>query len=125
MAATVRGWVNGKPVVTTSVPTIRWSPRVVLGIALSLLSHGCGQTMAPPGPSPRAGQERVSEVPPGAIEVGDQLYQVPIGHDEDGCAMYRLYSPSRLVTQVISYRAVGGGFTTDRRQADCTTGQSD
>jgi hypothetical protein len=125
MAATAGGRVDGKPVLMTSVRTIRWSPRLVLGIALSLLSQGCGQTMAPPpGPGPGAGQERRSGVPPGAIEVGDQLYQVPIGHGDDGCPMYRLYSPSRLVSQVISYRAVGGGFTTDRRRADCTTGQS-
>ena len=35
--------------------------------------------------------------------------------------MYRLHSPSMLVAQVISYRDFGGGFTTDRREADCTT----
>jgi hypothetical protein len=33
--------------------------------------------------------------------------------------MYRLYSPTRLVTQAIAWRKPGGGFTHDRRAADC------
>ena len=50
---------------------------------------------------------------------------MPIGKDENGCAMYRLYSPTGLVVQVISYRDAAGGFTTDRREADCATAERD
>jgi hypothetical protein len=50
---------------------------------------------------------------------------VPIGKDEGGCTTYRLYSPSVLVAQAISYRDLGGGFTTDRREADSATGARD
>lgn len=67
----------------------------------------------------RAERGRASAgLPAGAIEVGPDLYQVPVGAD-DGCPMFRLHSPRGLVPQVISYRAVGGGFTTDRSEADC------
>ncbi|HSA83063.1 MAG TPA: hypothetical protein VLE23_19755 [Geminicoccaceae bacterium] len=63
-----------------------------------------------------------SAIPAGAIKVGQELYQVPIGRDADGCAMYRLYSPTRMVSQAISYRSRDGGFTIDRREADCRGG---
>ena len=62
------------------------------------------------------------EIPAGAIEVGQDLYQVPIGRDADGCAIYRLYSPTRMVGQAISYRSRNGGFTIDRQEADCRSG---
>ena len=61
-------------------------------------------------------------LPAGAIEVGQDLYQVPIGRDADGCAIYRLYSPTRMVSQAISYRSRAGGFTIDRQEADCRSG---
>jgi hypothetical protein len=60
-------------------------------------------------------------LPRGAVQVGEDLYQVPIGEDEEGCTIYRLHSQSLLVAQVISYRSAAGGFTTDRRNADCPT----
>ena len=63
-----------------------------------------------------------AEIPAGAIEVGPDLYQVPIGRDADGCAMYRLYSPTRMVSQAIFYRGRDGGFTIDRQEADCRSG---
>jgi hypothetical protein len=66
-----------------------------------------------------------AEVPPGAIPIGDQLYQVPIGADDDGCPRYRLYSPTRLVAQALYYRDPAGGFTPDRRQAACARAASD
>jgi hypothetical protein len=73
------------------------------------------------GVAPRAH----AEVPPGAIQIGDQLYQVPIGADDDGCPRYRLYSPTKLVAQAIYYRDPTGGFTPDRRQAACPGGARD
>jgi hypothetical protein len=89
---------------------------LVVGVAL----QGCAAQH--PGALSNSGtsaDEAASEVPPGAIPIGDELYQVPIGADDDRCPRYRLYSPTRLVAQVIYYREAGGGFTTDRRQAHC------
>lgn len=63
-----------------------------------------------------------ASIPAGAIEVGQDLYQVPIGRDADGCALYRLYSPTRMVSQAISYRRRDGSFTIDRREAGCQGG---
>jgi hypothetical protein len=54
-----------------------------------------------------------------ALQVGDDLYQEPIGYDADGCLMYRLFSPTTLVTHAISYRSIEGGFTLKRRLALC------
>jgi hypothetical protein len=58
-------------------------------------------------------------IPAGAVAVGPDLYQVPIGEDASGCPMYRLYSPSRLVSQSIAWPRRGGGFTGDRAEAAC------
>ncbi len=38
--------------------------------------------------------------------------------------MYRLYSPTQLATQAISYRGRDGGFTIDKRAAVCDPGPS-
>ena len=82
---------------------------------------GCAmraQADASVGPS-GAGTAAPAGPPPGAIRVGRDLYQVPIGADADGCQMYRLYSPTLLVTEAISYRSRAGGFTVDKRAAVC------
>ena len=79
-------------------------------------AQGTDRTGAP------SGALSAAEIPAGAIEVGQDLYQVPIGRDADGCAMYRLYSPTRMVSQAISYRSRDGGFTIDRQEADCRSG---
>jgi hypothetical protein len=65
------------------------------------------------------GSDETAEIPPGAIAVGDDLYQVPIGEDEDGCPMFRLFSPTQMVVQAIFYRAPDGDFTMDRTEAAC------
>jgi hypothetical protein len=69
-----------------------------------------------------AGPVAAPGLPPGAIQVGPELYQVPIGADARGCQMYRLYSPSLTVAEAISYRSREGGFTIDRRAAACGPG---
>ena len=98
-----------------------WPPRAVLGLVVAL-GPGCSPPKAPVrAPTSGIAGEQTADLPPGAIPVGKELYQVPIGEDEDGCTMYRLHSPSLLVAQVISYRDSLGGFTTDRRKAACTT----
>lgn len=58
-------------------------------------------------------------LPEGAVEVGEGIYQVPVGRDDDGCAMYQLHAPGQAVIQVISYRRADGAFTTDKSEADC------
>jgi hypothetical protein len=69
-----------------------------------------------------AGAAAAPGLPPGAVQVGRDLYQVPIGRDAHGCQMYRLYSPTLMVTEAISYRSRDGGFTIDRRAAVCDRG---
>ena len=95
----------------------RWSGlALVVGIAL----QGCAARAPDAGSRSESGPDQArAGAPPGAIQIGEQLYQVPIGADDDGCPRYRLYSPTRLVAQVIYYRDPAGGFTTDRRQAAC------
>ena len=58
-------------------------------------------------------------LPAGAIAVGPDLYQVPVGEDAAGCVMYRLYSPTAMVAQAIAWRRPDGSFTLDRREAAC------
>jgi hypothetical protein len=94
---------------------------LVAGIAL----QGCGAQA--PGATPASGgvAEAAAGIPAGAIAIGDELYQVPIAADDGGCPRYRLYSPTRLVAQVIYYRSIAGDFTTDRRDAACASGAPD
>jgi hypothetical protein len=97
-------------------------PPIVLGVVIGVLAQACGSPQAPVTGAEAARTEADAPgLPPGAIRVGEDLYQVPVGEDEAGCTMYRLHSQSLLVAQVISYRDAAGGFTTDRRKADCTT----
>jgi hypothetical protein len=72
------------------------------------------------GPAASPAEARADRaLPAGAIAVGPDLYQVPIGTDAEGCRMYRLHSPGRMVTQAIAWRRPDGSFTLDRREADC------
>ena len=84
--------------------------------AALVLVCGCAAMQRDPPPPPARPE---ASLPAGAIAVGPDLYRVPIGADAEGCMMYRLYSPTRLVTQAIAWRKPGGGFTHDRRAADC------
>jgi hypothetical protein len=102
---------------------LRWAG-LALGVCIAV--PGCAAPESDgegsfEGAAPRA----LAEVPPGAIPIGDQLYQVPIGADDEGCPRYRLYSPTKLVVQAIYYRDPAGGFTPDRRQAACASAASD
>ncbi|MDF2780786.1 MAG: hypothetical protein K0S96_590, partial [Geminicoccaceae bacterium] len=73
-----------------------------------------------PAAAPHGGANPVAgALPAGAVQVGPDLYQVPVGADADGCPIFRLYSPTRLVSQGIAYRSRDGGFTADRRAAAC------
>lgn len=91
-------------------PRSRWSTSK---LALALVLGGCAATQAPD-----AGHPGETAPPPGAIAVGDELYQVPVG-EIDGCPIYRLYSPNRLVPQAIYYQDAQNGFTMNRNEARC------
>jgi hypothetical protein len=98
----------------------RWWPR--LALVAGIMLQGCGAQA--PGAAANSGNvadEAAAELPAGAIAIGDELYQVPIGADDHGCARYRLYSPTRLVAQAIYYRDAAGGFTTSRQRAACAS----
>ena len=111
------------PVTGDVPPRWRW-PSLALVVSITL--QGCAAEA--PGAASNVGGntgEAAAEVPPGATPIGDGLYQVPIGADDDGCPRYRLYSPTRLVAQVIYYRGRAGGFTTARQDAACARGAPD
>lgn len=58
-------------------------------------------------------------VPEGAIKIGDDTYQVPIGKDSDGCDRYRMFSQSKAVVAAIFYRDKDGNFTMDKSKVNC------
>ena len=67
-------------------------------------------------------EESKAQIPPGAIQTGDDFYMVPIGKDSDGCEQFRPWSKSLMVLAAIYYRKADGGFTLDYPVADCGTG---
>jgi hypothetical protein len=95
--------------------------RELFAFALAALLAGCTGAASPPLVA-SAGAETTAELPLAALQVGDDLFQEPIGHDAEGCLMYRLFSPTTLTTHAISYRSIEGGFTLKRRLALCTPG---
>ena len=66
-------------------------------------------------------EESNAQIPPGAIQTGDDFYMVPIGKDSNGCAQFRPWSKSLMVHAAIYYRKADGGFTLDYPVA-CGTG---
>ena len=104
-----------------------WSTRLAclrkarLAVALLGALAGCTTPAPPAAPVPTApATPGDGALPAGAIAIGPDLYQVPIGEDAEGCMMYRLHSPTRMVTQAIAGRRPDGSFTLDRREAACT-----
>ena len=95
-----------------------------LGVAsiIGMLVQGCtAQAPVAGSTSGVVANQAAADVPRGAIQVGEELYQVPIGEDDDGCLMFRMYSPTKLVPQVIYYRDAAGGFTTSKQEAVCVS----
>lgn len=88
-----------------------WRVVRVLAGGLVLTLGACSTGPESPGPEPGDG----------AIQVGPDVYQVPIGRDPDGCVFYRLYSPTRVVPEVISYRRADGTFTRTYEDAACAS----
>lgn len=97
-----------------------------MALVAGMLVQGCtAQAPAAGSTFGVAPDQAAADVPRGAIRVGEQLYQVPIGADDDGCPMFRMYSPIKLVPQVIFYRDAEGGFTMSKQEAACASGVSD
>lgn len=91
-------------------------------LAVAWLAGCATADQAGPARAPAAVEARPHEaqtIPAGAVAVGKDLYQVPLGSDADGCLMYRLHSPARLVPLAISYQAPDGSFTMDHHHALC------
>lgn len=107
-------------------PCLRGASAVAL-VLLGSLGGGVGGCTTPelegaPARPRGIGTAAPPVLSPGAVQVGRDLYQVPIGVDADGCQTYRLYSPTLLVSQAISYRRRDGGFTIDKHEAVCDRG---
>ena len=112
--------------IAAMLPVGRHLNWVVLALGSTIAAHGCTARLPDAEGSSESAVPRAQiALPPGAIKIDDQLYQVPIGADDDGCARYRLHSPTKLVAQAIYYRDPAGGFTPDRRQAACSGGTHD
>jgi hypothetical protein len=94
-----------------------------LVLVFGLLLQACAAAGPGSGPKPSVAtsQRAAAEIPRGAIPVGQDLYQVPIGVDDEGCPMFRMYSPTKLVAQAIYYRDASGGFTMEKRAAACAS----
>jgi hypothetical protein len=73
----------------------------------------------PPQRAAPATEAPGAPIPGGAIKVGEDLYQVPVGKDADGCPVFRLWSSSKAVVQAIFYKDRKGGFTMDKSKAEC------
>ena len=54
-----------------------------------------------------------------AIRVGEDLYMIPSGLDDDGCEMFKPYSSRNPVKTAIHYRQADGGFGVAKEPAMC------
>lgn len=71
---------------------------------------------SPGGPG---ASHRAVAIPENAIQVGDQLFMVPLSERVQECQAYRPFSPTHRVQQAIHYRTADGRFVRDRGQAVC------
>jgi hypothetical protein len=98
------------------------SRHVAVALVIGLLAQACAAEQAAIGSaSGVAADQEVPQLPRGAIQVGEELYQIPIGADDDRCPRFRMYSPTKLVAQAIYYRDAAGGFTPSKEEAACAS----
>ncbi len=83
-------------------------------VACQAVTNSSGQKESP--------EESKAQIPPGAIQTGDDFYMAPIGKDSDGCAQFSPWSKSLMVPAAIYYRKADGSFTLNYSVADCRTG---
>ena len=92
----------------------------IAALALTLVLGACTGVMKTMQPGDEPG---MTQGPPaGAIQVGEDYYMVPAGTDANGCARFRPWSGSNLVTAAIYYRKADGSFTLNKEQAGCVAG---
>jgi hypothetical protein len=84
-----------------------------VGLALALALNACATV------EPAADSGETPEIPPAAIPVAPELYMLPMGTDETGCAVFQPWSPTLAVVQALHWRTAEGSFTLDRGAADC------
>lgn len=58
-------------------------------------------------------------MPPNSIKVGDDLYYIPIGKDDDGCMMYQAKSNTMMTLQAIIYQNGSGKFLMSKDRQRC------
>ncbi len=80
--------------------------------ALVLLAAGCQ-------PDTTATTSPPEGIPANAILVGDDLYMVPVGSDDNACQRYRKFSPNKAVVALIFYKGADGKFVMDKSKSDC------
>lgn len=97
----------------TAVRSVRrYGGLLVVSALLSL--NACAMAEAPETPA-----DANVPVPEAAIQVGPELYMIPMGTDERGCPVFQPWSPTLMVVQALHWRAADGSFTLDRDAADC------
>lgn len=70
-------------------------------------------------PLEETGDMAERDVPEDAIQVAPELYMLPMGTDEEGCATFQPWSPTLSVVQALHWRTAAGDYTLDRNAADC------
>lgn len=58
-------------------------------------------------------------IPKNAIQVGKDLYYLPVGTDSDGCTMYQAYAPNAMTAQGIIYQNGRGNFSLSKNKDTC------
>ena len=107
-----------------TTPSLETLPRAVgcrthyFGLALALALNACA-TVEPPADSAETTEIPPAAIPPAAIFVAPELYMLPMGTDQTGCAVFQPWSPTMSVVQALHWRTPAGGFTLDRGAADC------
>ena len=104
-------------------------PRTVVMAVMGVVLAGCAVTEPPPeekyvaqdskNSGSATSEDRRTGPPEGAIEIGEDMYMVPVGVSAAGCRQYTAWSSTKAVLTVIQYRRSDGGFTMIEEEADC------
>jgi hypothetical protein len=96
----------------------------LLGAGLAaavLMAAACADDLGADGTTQKGNGsvQPAAGIPSNAIAIGDDVYMVPVGPDAEGCVMYRAFSPTKAVAQVIKYRTRDGRYVSDNRETGC------
>ena len=81
-------------------------------LAIMFLAVGCQ-------PDTKVRTSPAEGIPANAIVVGDDLYMVPVGSDDNGCQMYRTFSLNNAVVAAMFFRTADGKFVIDKNKSNC------